>query len=190
MAVRIYTYQLEQAEKYLAEIKNGARIAAMNAINRAMLAAKTKTAQAAAAEYTVKQQDVKEKIKTSRATVGNLEARVVTRGYAIPLIKFPASPKNPMPGKRKPFKSKVHKRGGFKEVKHGFIQKTKKGPLQFLMKVNSSERYPLKVLYGPAIPQMVGSRTVSEAIEKRAEEVLGDRFNHEVARLLRKSLGR
>lgn len=190
MAVRIYVHQLEQAERYLKSIPNGARIAAARAINRAMLAAKTMTAKAASAEYTVKQKDVIDKIKTSKAMPGSLEARVVTRGYAIPLINYPASPKNPMPGKRKPFKTKIHRRAGFKEVPHGFIQKTKKGPLQFLMKVHSTDRYPLRVLYGPSIPQMVGSKTVSEAVETRAQDVLGDRFNHEVARLMRQGLGK
>lgn len=37
---------------------------------------------------------------------------------------------------------------------------------------------------GPAVPQMLGSKTVSAFIEKRASEVLNERFTHEVNAIL------
>ena len=190
MAVRIYTHQLEQAEKYLSEIKNGARIAAMNAINRAMRAGAVKAAKAATEHYTVSNGAVRAKIKTSRATVQQLQARITSRGRALKLTDYDTRP-GKVTGKRpKVLKVNVLRSTGFQPIKGAFLAVGKKtGKLGAFIRLKDS-RYPITQLYGPSIPEILGTRNVSEAVESRAEEVLGDRFNHEVARLLRKSLNK
>lgn len=190
MAVRIYTHQLEQAERYLAGVKNGARIAAMRAINRAMDSAKVMAAKSAAERYTVKQKQVNAKIRTSRATTNNLVAKVVSRGRALRLTDYQTRPGNV--GKRRPkvLKVNVLRETGFQPIKGAFLAVGgKTGKLGVFARIDKA-RYPIKQFYGPSIPEILGTKSVSEAVETRAQDVLGDRFNHEIARLMRQGLGR
>lgn len=45
-------------------------------------------------------------------------------------------------------------------------------------------RYPLKGIYGPAVPQLFGNPEVLEAMEERGSEVFESRLYHEIDRLL------
>lgn len=190
MAIRIYSHQLEHAEKALAGIKNGAKIAAMNAINRAMSAGRTTAIKDAAKNYTVKQNRVAQTIKMSKARVDSLQASIRSRGKAIKLIDFQTNPSRPQKKRPDVLKANVLRSSGFQPVKGAFVAASKKtGKLGVFIRT-AKERYPIQQLYGPSIPEILGTKTVAEAVESRAQEVLGDRFNHEIGRLLRKSMGR
>ena len=57
------------------------------------------------------------------------------------------------------------------------------GDIHVLQRTTDSS-YPIKVLYGLSIPQMVGSKKIGEKIEDRAVEILDSRVQHEIDRLL------
>lgn len=190
MAVRIHTYQLEKAERYLSEIKNGARIAAMNAINRAMKAGAVQATKTATKEYTVANAAVKAKMQTSRASVSQLQARIKSRGRALKLSDYATRPGGVRSKQPKVLKVNVLRSTGFQPIKGAFLAVGKKtGKLGVFIR-QTNARYPITQLYGPSIPEILGTKNVSEAVETRAQDVLGDRFNHEISRLMRKSLGR
>ena len=46
------------------------------------------------------------------------------------------------------------------------------------------ERYPVKGLYGPAVPQLFGNPDVMEQMQERGSEVFDARLEHELDRLL------
>lgn len=46
------------------------------------------------------------------------------------------------------------------------------------------ERYPVKGLYGPAVPQLFGNPEVMEEMQERGQEVFNSRLQHELERLL------
>lgn len=46
------------------------------------------------------------------------------------------------------------------------------------------ERYPLKSLYGPSVPQLFNNSEVLADMEERGTEVLNSRLEHEIERLL------
>lgn len=54
---------------------------------------------------------------------------------------------------------------------------------RFVSRVGS-ERYPLKGLYGPSVPQMFGHPAILEAMTKRGCEVFESRLMHEIGRKL------
>jgi hypothetical protein len=190
MAVRIYSHQLEHAEKALAGIKNGAKIAAMHAINRAMQAGRVKAVTEATKQYTAKRKRVADTIKVSRATVDNLVAAVRSRGKAIRLADFMTNPSKPQKKRPDVLKANVLRETGFQPIKGAFIAASKRtGKLGVFIR-RTKAQYPIQQLYGPSIPEILGTKTVAEAVESRAQDVLGDRFNHEIGRLLRKSMDR
>jgi hypothetical protein len=49
----------------------------------------------------------------------------------------------------------------------------------------SSKGYPIRVAYGPSVPQMVGNEKVSKIVEDKAQETLNKRFAHEVEAVLK-----
>lgn len=53
-------------------------------------------------------------------------------------------------------------------------------PQKSLLKRLTKSAYPIKVPYGPSVPQMVGSPLVLETIKDDAERYLNQRFEHEV----------
>jgi len=175
--------QVKEAQYILSHIKDGAKIAAMRAINRTIDGVKSDAAKQASSEYIVKQKTVKDTMKTSKATANNLSARVTSRGKSIPLIDFKVSPSTPQPTRRPILKVQV-KRGSAKTAKGLFVQRGQKsGRLNVFSRIGKS-RYPIKTHYGPAIPLMIGAKTVKNFVETNANKRLAARLDHEVQFLL------
>ena len=73
---------------------------------------------------------------------------------------------------QKYFKIKSLKRNGFVSASGIF------------MKRQGKDRYPLKGIYGPALPQMFGNETVMNAMQKEGMEMYEKRLYHELERAL------
>ena len=52
------------------------------------------------------------------------------------------------------------------------------------MKRQSKERYPLKGIYGPALPQMFGNETVMNVMQEEGMTMYEKRLYHELERAL------
>lgn len=154
------------------------------ALNRAVDAGVTQAARSVSSEYYVANQKVKKTIKTKKANASNLTAGFVSAGNAIPLINFKTNPKK-VPAKKPKtlLQAGVLKSGGMGSIKNAFVNKTKSGKLHVLQRTTDNA-YPIQVLYGLSIPQMVGSRKIGQEIEGRAVEVLDIRVQHEIDRAL------
>jgi hypothetical protein len=127
---------------------------------------------------------VKKTIKTKKANANSLTAGFISAGNAIPLINFKTNPKR-VPAKKPKIllQAGVLRSGGLGSIKNAFVNKTKSGKIHVLQRTTDSS-YPIKVLYGLSIPQMVGSKKIGEKIEDRAVEILDSRIQHEIDRLL------
>lgn len=154
------------------------------ALNRAVDAGVTQAARSVSSEYYVQNQKVKKTIKTKKANANSLTAGFVSAGNAIPLINFKTNPKR-VPNKKPKIllQAGVLRSGGLGSIKNAFVNKTKSGKLHVLQRTTDSA-YPIKILYGLSIPQMVGSKKIGEQIENRAVEVLDTRVQHEIDRVL------
>lgn len=89
---------------------------------------------------------------------------------------------------QKYFKIKSLKRKGvFVSIKKGTETKVPNGFVSasgIFMKRQGRDRYPLKGIYGPALPQMFGNETVMNAMQKEGMEMYEKRLYHELERAL------
>lgn len=183
MGINIHLDGLKDIQERLPSEKD-ARTAAMHAINRATAAGKVAATREVVKLYTVKRAKINERVTTSRASVGNLEASVSWRGRPIGLADFQVNPSKPQPTLRPVLSANVLKSTGLKPVPGAFLANVRSGLRAF--ERSGSSRLPIEALYGPSVPEMLGNESVVEAIETRANEVLEARLEHEITRMLDK----
>lgn len=182
----------KEIEKRLGNLKSKAPVVMARAINRAVTAAKTAMGKEASSKYYVTSGAVKSTVTLTRANAGNLRGVATSRDARVPLYKFKVSPKTPVKvsgrNRRSPsvYKAAVKKAGGYKPLDGNpkpFVTGFGSGHTGVFER-KSSARLPISELYGPAVPQMLKSEDVFPEIEKRANEVLKNRLDHEISRLL------
>ncbi|MDC7288537.1 phage tail protein [Blautia schinkii] len=182
----------KEIEKRLGNMKSKAPVVMARAINRAVTAAKTAMGKEASSKYYVTSGAVKSTVTLTRANAGNLRGVATSRDARVPLYKFKVSPKTPVKvsgrNRRSPsvYKAAVKKAGGYKPLDGNpkpFVTGFGSGHTGVFER-KSSARLPISELYGPAVPQMLKSEDVFPEIEKRANEVLKNRLDHEISRLL------
>lgn len=176
--------QIEKAERMLIHIPGAAPKAMARAINRAAEAARTAAAREVRQRYYIKYHDIQKTIQIKKADPSHLIANVISRDTRRELINFRVRPNEPR-HKRPPRVLRVAvKKDGLKKLPSAFVARgTSTGKLHVLKRVGK-ERYPLHIKYGPSVPEMMGTDDVSQAVEERAMEVLGDRLDHEINRIL------
>ena len=119
----------------------------------------------------------------------------------IPLIKFKVSPNTP---KKKATPSaavlKASSLTKFARQNNVFVQQMKSGHIGIFERKEgeysasrgsgqNKHTEKLKELLSPAVPQMVGNDTVMQTVEDRVNEVINQRIDHEIDRLLSKNGG-
>ena len=152
------------------------------AIQRAATAARTQASKATVKQYHVKAMDVRNSMRISKKSARALVANIRSSGNAIPLIHFNTKPKDP--GDARVF-VKVKKKGTLRYIPKAFVKRLKSSGRIHVVRRVGEKSYPIEVLYGPSIPQMIASEDIMKSILERAEKVRDERLNHELKRLLR-----
>lgn len=179
--ISINSNTIREVETQLGQFKSKAPTVIARALNRAAANAKTNAAKKAREEYIVKASDIKNSITVSKATKSSLGTKVVSKGERLGLHKFKVSPKTPRP-KNPPSSLKVAvKKGSGKQLLHAFIADINGGKV---FERTSAVRLPIRQLYGPAIPQMLGNVSVSNYIETESSRVFDQRLEHEINTIL------
>lgn len=133
--------------------------------------------------YHIKARDVSDNLnKPVRSSSSRLFAEVKSTGGPIPLDKFKVSPKTVNPNRKSPIKIAV-KKDGVKKVMGAFVADIN-GKKVF--KRTTDARLPIKRLFGPSVPQMLGDEDVQENVNTKALETLNKRLDHEISRILDK----
>ena len=172
--------KIKEVEKQLGEYKIKAPTALSRALNRAAANAKTNAVKKVREKYSVKAADVRKTINVINANKNTLAARVKSEGTRIPLIKFNVKPSTPRT-KKPPKVLKVQvKKDGLKDLVGGFVANIN-GDKVF--KRTSKTRLPIEQLFGPAVPQMLGTKDMREYIESEAAKVFDQRLEHEIHRI-------
>jgi hypothetical protein len=184
MPIHFYSEQLDHAKRALQALPEGVERAAVPAMNRAILAGKTYGLRKMMATYATKRGNVARTVSVLKATRSSLVAGFSSRGSRIPLASFQVRPGRPST-RRDQLSITVRKDSGGKGVKRGFVNATKAGSRLAVFQREGSARYPIRMLFGPAVPQMLNESGVREEIEARATQVLASRFDHEIGRLLK-----
>lgn len=170
---------MERAASLLSGVKNGYEVAVSRAMNRAAVSGRAAAVTTIREEYTIKASTVRRNFAISKASKGNLEAIVSSKGPNIPLVNYRVSPKTDTTGtKRKQVRVAVKKKGGLKPLGQSFVYRGR--VLQRL----GNARLPVREVYGPAIPLISGNNTVYENVEKTMREAFLKRLDHEVGYLL------
>jgi len=176
--------QLTHAIRTLQALPEGVERAAVPAMNRASLAGKTYGIRKMMATYATKRTNVARTVSMLKATRSSLVAGFSSRGSRMPLTSFQVRPGRPST-KRDQLSVTVRKDSGGKGISRGFVNATKSGSRLSVFQREGSSRYPIRMLFGPAVPQMLNEEGVRVEIETRSTQVLASRFDHEIGRLLK-----
>lgn len=118
-------------------------------------------------------------------------------GGVIPLFKFNVAPKKPTYGK-KAVKASVMRSGSQVVFDNAFIAQMKSGHLGIFEGKgtwqrstrptktggNTENNEKIKELFGPSVPRMAENTVVLQSVEDRVNEVINQRIDHEIERLL------
>lgn len=164
--------EIEAAEQLLGTLaglkSQGVQKAIQRASKRAATAARTAGTKSIRSIYTMKSGNLKARTQIRKEDDGTT---ILVRGSTEPVSRYKAS-------KRKYGVFVAIKRDGGGRVPRSF---TLNG--HFVARAGK-ERYPVKGLYGPAVPQLFGNPEVMEEMQERGHEVFNSRLQHELERLL------
>ena len=164
--------EIEAAEQLLGTLaglkSQGVQKAIQRASKRAAPAARTAGPKSIRSIYTMKSGNLKARTQIRKEDDGTT---ILVRGSTEPVSRYKAS-------KRKYGVFVAIKRDGGGRVPRSF---TLNG--HFVARAGK-ERYPVKGLYGPAVPQLFGNPEVMEEMQERGQEVFNSRLQHELERLL------
>lgn len=177
---------LNDVRNRLGELSNKAPNAISSALNRAVTNVAKNVSKEVRTEYNIKAGDIKTTLSKTRASRSNLSAIVRSRGEPIPLDRFKVSPKTVQPKRKKPIKVGV-KKDGLKEVLGAFVADIS-GIKIFERTTN--KRLPIKRLFGPSVPQMIGNQDIVDKINHEGQETFKNRLDHEIERILGNGVGR
>lgn len=182
---------VKEAYDLFADNHKVVRIAAAKAINRANSAVQKEVSKAIRKNYEISAKNIKKGFKLKRATAGQPMGAVISRGTPTLITHFKLKPdptkmmaalrSGAIAGKSVgPISVKVKKGSSFVPVRGLFIQKSSRSGYAGAMQRYVKSAYPLHIPYGPSVPQMFGNEETLAELIPVAEEVLNDRFLHEI----------
>ena len=180
--IRIDADAVREVERKLGQMSNRAPGAISSALNRTVTSVASNITKEVRARYHIKAGDVKNTIKKTKASKSNLSAEVRSTGSTIPLDKFKVSPKTVNPKRKTQLKISVEK-NGVKQVTGAFVANI--NGLKVFQRERKS-RLPIKRLFGPSVPQMIGQQQIVENINEKAVTTYNTRLNHEINRILQR----
>lgn len=192
--INIDSTRFNQILAEFSEFEGNVPIALSRAINRAVSSAKTEAVRTVRKNYTVKAGQVNKTIKITRSKPSNLEATIFSSGASIPLSDFKVSPSTVNPRRRTAVNVEV-RRGSKATLNSAFIARMPNGKVGVFERTGSfriaakgshkgQRREDIDQLFGPAVPVMMNSDSVVDAVQRRAEQQLEDRIPHEINRIL------
>lgn len=167
------------------------------AINETAKQARKELSQKAQQTYALKTRGFNSSMKIKGATVSKLEANIITKGEALEIGKFKASPFKYTTGKNRPsyIKAKVLSSSNMKaliksDVK-AFVSKFRNGHVAIVQRVpgkvmeSNPKKTFLKKLLSPSIPQMIGNeREVYGSVEPKIQTLLQENIQRELIRVM------
>ena len=182
---------VKEAYDLFADNHKVVRIAAAKAINRANSAVQKEVSKTIRKNYEISAKNIKKGFKLKRATAGQPMGAVISRGTPTLITHFKLKPdptkmmaalrNGAIAGKSVgPISVKVKKGSSFVPVRGLFIQKSSRSGYAGAMQRYVKSAYPLHIPYGPSVPQMFGNEETLAELIPVAEEVLNDRFLHEI----------
>lgn len=184
---------LRDIERRLLDYPKKAPLVISRALNRTAASVKTNASKKVRESYVIKAKDVNATFKVKKASRSNLSASVTSASGSMGLDKFKVRPLEARHTKPpKSLKVQVKKSGGAKSLLATFVADVH-GLKVFTRESGSRHKkgrggkwseLPIKRLFGPPIPEMVGSKSVRGYVETEAAKVFETRLEHEIKRTL------
>lgn len=180
--IEISAEAVERVERLLAGVPKGAERALSNALNRGLSRVKTGATKQVKEVYTVQSGALSAatNVRVQNASAGNLVGYVSFSGCKIPLYKFSVTPK--APGIKKQVRAVVM-RGGGSPFEDAFIAQMKNGHIGVFER-ETAKRFPIEEKMGLSAAQMVANERVIKPLEEEAQQLVNERLEHEIDRLL------
>lgn len=179
--IKVSEDQLRQAERLLSHVNGGSRQAISRALNRSINTARSDLVRGVREEYTVRAAPVRNSIRLKNSTPQRLEAEISSSGEPLPLNYFKVQPNTPNPRRKTPIRVSVRK-GSAKPIGRAFVARV--GGTNKVWERVGKARLPIRRLFGPSIPQMVGNDKVIGSVADKARISMDKRLNHEIGRLI------
>lgn len=208
--IEVSEQTINRIHAILAGVENADKKVLKPALTRGLMAGKTAAGKAVRQTYHISAGDFNSRgyMKYNSVSQGGdgIVGSIEYSGGVIPLIRFKVSPNTP---KRKKTPSaavlKASSLVKFGRENNVFVQQMKSGHIESghigIFERKSGEysasrgsgqnkhTEKLKELLSPAVPQMVGNDEVMQTVEERVNEVINQRIDHEIERLLNKGGG-
>ena len=203
--IEVSEQTINRIHAILAGVENADKKVLKPALTRGLMAGKTAAGKAVRQTYHISAGDFNSRgyMKYNSVSQGGdgIVGSIEYSGGVIPLIRFKVSPNTP---KRKKTPSaavlKASSLVKFGRENNVFVQQMESGHIGIFERKSgeysasrgsgqNKHTEKLKELLSPAVPQMVGNDEVMQTVEERVNEVINQRIDHEIERLLNKGGG-
>lgn len=203
--IEVNQAQVDHVNKMLYTVPDQARVVFRNAINRGLTAARVQGEKEIKSRYLITSGGLKRwkriTIYNAQQTGSDVVGEINFAGGKVPLYRFRVSPKtrrytnrfvNGRYGWRvnKPVSAGDIRDTGMIRRQPAFIATFKSGHTGIFYRVNgkttSTGKDKLHEYYGPAVADMLDYKDAREAVQARAGEVVAQRIDHELWRVLSK----
>ena len=178
--IKIEQIGVDKAYKILAGIRGAASKAVHSALMRTHTSGKSYAAQLLRERYYIKSSDFKHYTQSkSKVDEGGLTIRF--RGRHIPLLSFDTKI-----GKDGRVSSRVKRSSTQTIIEHAFVSTVgNKAKHEGVFERETSERLPIKELFGPSAPQMMSAnQDIKDDVAKHIKETFENRLDHEISAIL------
>lgn len=183
--ISIKAENLEYAKMLLGDAPKQIHWAAVRAINSAVTEITTQISTTIRKNYAIKAKSVKGNLHIERASRSKLHGVVASKGRPVLLSAFDLRSYKKRKG---PMRAKIRNSENFKPVKGLFLGTSRTGYVGAMQRTQLHARYPLRIPYGPSVPQMFGSPDVVGELAVLAQATLNKRFLHEVEQRFSKKM--
>lgn len=182
--IQITSDQIERVNLILSGIPGGAQKALSSVIRRANSTVRSETVKQITGVYAISAQNIRAettiRVKTEKAESGVI-GTVSFAGYKLPLYRFNVTPTLPI--QRAEVKAAVMRGNGQTPFVHAFIARMQSGHVGMFERVKKPS-LPVREFVALSTAQMAENAVVLEQVEKKAQETVEKRIEHEITRIL------
>jgi hypothetical protein len=173
--------RLQKAKNMLVGFEKEIPQVVARAINRSIENARSNVVREVRDRYNVRAKDIRTSIKISRANKNYPTAVLSSTGGPLPTMAFQVRPGTVNGKRRTPITVSV-KKGQSEKLDRAFIAMV--GGKTGVYERIGQTRLPIRQMYGPSVPQMIGNDEIVKEIADKARAMLDDRLDHEIKRVL------
>jgi hypothetical protein len=177
------TSAIERMEELLQALGTQANTAVARALNRALDHLRSQAGKEVSEEYYVASMAVRQSFRLQRAQRDRLQALGISSGRGLSLMRFHPQPAGVVRPQPKEGVSVLYRKGeGRRYFPKAFLATL--GSRVEIYERKGKERFPIRRVFGLAIPEMLSEPDISEAVLEETESYLANRLEHEIDYLL------